>query len=187
MKGLASLGGWLKHFGKPAPSSAAEERAAELEDAESQFNKGQRFAGESGAARNYSQAAEWYLKAAERDHSGAQFNLGLLYGKGQGVRRDEAAADMWLRKAAKSGHPEAQYHVGVRQHRASKSGRPPEASECRIEALTWLLLAMAQGYRGAEPAREFVALEMTRDEVDEAERRAAAFQADETWVGAAPR
>src|SRR5512135_3430024 len=97
--GLASLGGWLKHFGKPALSSAAEERAAEPEDAESQFIMGRRFAGELGAAHNYSQAAEWYLKAAEQDHSGAQFNLGLMYGKGQGVRRDEAAAGMWLRKA----------------------------------------------------------------------------------------
>ena len=180
MKGLASIGGWLWHSGTPASSSAGEEQASEPHDAESQFNMGKRFADAMGSAQNHVQAAEWFLMAGAQDHSEAQFHLGLMYGKGQGVRRDEAAADMWLRKAAKSGHPEAQYHVGVRQHRASKSGRPPGASECRIEALTWLLLAMAQGYRGAEPAREFVALGMTRDEVDEAERRVEAFQADRT-------
>jgi uncharacterized protein len=180
MKGLASIGGWLWHSGKPVVSSAGEERATEPHDADSQFNMGKRIAGEIGAAQNYVQAAKWYLKAAAQDHTEAQFNLGLMYGKGQGVRRDEATAIMWLWKAAKLGHPGAQYHVGVRQYRVSKSSRLPEASKCRIEALTWLLLAVAQSYRGAESAREFVALGMTQDEVNEAERSAAAFQADQT-------
>jgi hypothetical protein len=180
MKGLASIGGWLWHSGKPALSTAGEDRAAEPHDAESQFNMGKRFAGEMGSAQNYVQAVEWYLKAAAQDHSEAQYILGLMYGKGQGVRRDEATASMWLWKAAKLGHPGAQYHAGVRQYRVSKSSRLPEASKCRIEALTWLLLAVAQSYKGAASAREFVALGMTRDEVNEAERRAVAFQGDQT-------
>lgn len=186
MKGLASIGGWLWHSGTPASSSAGEEHATEPHDAESQFNMGKRFADAMGSAQNHVQAAEWFLKAGAQDHSEAQFNLGLMYGKGQGVRRDEATAGMWLRKAAKLGHPGAQYHLGVREHRASKSGSPPGASECRIEALTWLLLAIVQGYRGAESAREFVALGMTRDEVDEAQRRAVAFRAGQTRSVDAP-
>jgi TPR repeat protein len=93
---------------------------------------------------------------------------------------------MWLRKAAKLGHPGAQYHLGVREHRASKSGCPPGASEYRFEALTWMLLAIAQGFLGAESAREFVALGMTRDEVDEARRKAVAFRTGQTRSGDAP-
>ena len=57
---------------------------------------------------------------------------------------------------------------------------PPEASECRIEAFKWLALAVAQGHRGSESAREFVALNMTREEVAEGGRRAMTFTAERT-------
>jgi len=147
------------------------------EDAESQFKLGWGFAARDGAPDDYVQAAEWYLKAARQGHSVAQFNLGLMYGQGQGVVRNQATAEMWLRKAAELGHAGAQYHVGVGAHRASKAVQPSEASECRIEAFKWLQLAVVPGYRGAESAREFVALGMTRDEVDEGGRRAVAFLA----------
>lgn len=178
MMGIASsFGRWLGGSGKPALSSTAERQADSPDDAESQFNLGQRFAGGADEVHDYARAAEWYLKAAGQGHCVAQFNLGLMYGQGQGVRRNEATAGMWLLKAAELGHAGAQYNVGVRQHRASKSGPQPEASECRIEAFKWLELAVAQGCRGSESAREFVALSMTREEVAEGHRRAAAFTA----------
>lgn len=178
MMGIASsFGRWWGRSGKPALNSTVERQAAEPEDAESQFDLGRELAGVEGEAQDYAGAAQWYLKAAGQGHCVAQFSLGLMYGQGQGVRRDEASAGMWLRKAAESGHAGAQYHVGVRQHRASKSGPLPEASECRIEAFKWLELAVMQAYRGSESAREFVALGMTQGEVDEGGRRAAAFAA----------
>lgn len=175
MMGVAFLRRWLGRSAKPALNSTAGQPAAAPGDAESQFNLGQRFAGGNGEAPDHAQAAEWYLKAAGQGHCVAQFHLGLMYGQGQGVQRDDAAAGMWLRQAAELGHAGAQYHVGLRQHRASKSGQLPEASECRIEAFKWLQLAMAQGGREVESAREFVALGMTREEVDEGGRRAMAF------------
>jgi hypothetical protein len=46
-----------------------------------------------------------------------------------------------------------------------------------MEALKWLRLSAAQGYRGAESACEFVTLAMTRDQVSEGGRRATAFVA----------
>ena len=158
-------------------NSSAPLPAAEPEDAESQFNLGLRFADGNGETADYAEALKWYVKAAGQGHCVAQYHLGLMYGRGQGAQRDNATAGMWLRKAAELGHAGAQYHVGLRQHRASKSGQPPEASECRIEAFKWLQLAMGQGGREAESAREFVALGMTREEVDEAGRRATAFAA----------
>ncbi len=172
------LSPWLGRLLKPSLNATTDQPAALPEDAESQFNLGWRLAGADGPIHDYPQAVEWYLKAAGQGHSVAQFNLGLMYGQGQGVARNEAAAGMWLRKAAELGHPGAQYHVGVGQHRASKSAQRSDASECRIEAFKWLQLAVVPGYRGAESAREFVALGMTRAEVDEGGRRAVAFAAD---------
>lgn len=173
--GIAFLGRCLGRHTRPAVPSITELRTTVPEDAESQFNLGLHFAGGDSAVQDFEKAAEWYLKAAGQGHCVAQFNLGLMYGQGQGVRRSEAAAGMWLGKAAESGHAGAQYHSGVRQHRASKSCQPPGASESRIEAFKWLELAVAQGYRGAESAREFVALGMTQGEVDEGGRRASSF------------
>jgi hypothetical protein len=144
-------------------------------DVEAFYRQGFKFANGEGVARDYTQAADWYLKAATQDHSAAQFNLGLLYWQGQGVPRNEATALLWLRRAAELGHAGAQYQVGLRRHRAGKSSPEPEASECRVEAFKWLQLAMAQGHYESRAAREFLALDMTREEVAEGGRRAGAF------------
>jgi TPR repeat protein len=92
------------------------------------------------------------------------------------VPRNEATALLWLRKAAEQGHAGAQYHMGLRRHRAGKSSPEPEASECRVEAFKWLNLAMAQGHHESRTAREFLALDMTREEVAEGGRRAKAYK-----------
>ena len=168
---LKFLGGWL---GRPS-IPASKPPAAAPEDAESQFALGQRFDGPAVTGHDYAQAALWYLKAAVQGHRVAQFNLGMMYGQGKGVLRNQITAAMWLAKAAELGHAGAQYHIGIRRHRAGKSGSVPDASECRIESLKWLQLSVAQGYPGAESAREFVVLEMTSEEAHEGGRRAAGF------------
>jgi TPR repeat protein len=145
-------------------------------DAEALYLQGLKFADGQGVVRDYKQAAERYLKAATQGHSAAQFNLGLLYWQGRGVPRSEATALLWLRKAAEQGHAGAQYHMGLRRHRAGKSSPEPEASECRVEAFKWLHLAMAQGHHESRAAREFLALDMTREEVAEGGRRAKAYK-----------
>jgi hypothetical protein len=99
----------------------------------------------------------------------------MLYWQGHGVARDEAKSLMWMTKAAKLGNAEAQYRLGVQQHLLFREGSNGTAAEGRIEALKWVRLSAGQSFRGAESACEFVALGMTRDEVVEAVRRAAAF------------
>jgi hypothetical protein len=84
---------------------------------------------------------------------------------------------MWLTRASNLGNAAAQYRLGVQQHLACRAGRAESAVEGRIEALKWVRLSAARGYRGAESACEFVALGMTREEVAEGGRRAAAFVA----------
>lgn len=154
-------------------------------DAEALYQQGLEFANGEGVTRDYRQAAECYRKAANQGHSAAQFSLGLMCWQGQGVPREEATALVWLRKAAEQGHAGAQYQVGLRRHRAGKSCPEPEASECRVEAFKWLQIATAQGHHESRKAREFLALDMTREEVAEGGRRAKEYRkAASALVGA---
>jgi TPR repeat protein len=82
-----------------------------------------------------------------------------------------------MTRAAKLGDAAAQYKLGVQQHLACRENRRGTVSGARIEALKWVRLSAAQGYRGAASACEFVALPMTREEVAEGGRRVAAFVA----------
>jgi hypothetical protein len=165
-------------FSRPQKPAAETTETTETKaghgDAEAQFSLGVKFAGE-GAAQDYAQAAQWYLKAADQSHALAQFNLAIMYAAGQGVPRDESKSMGWMQKAADLGDAGAQYHIGLKHHRASLDGRPEAAPESRIQAYKWLQLAAAQGYRGSEAACGFVALAMTRADVVDGSRRIAAF------------
>jgi TPR repeat protein len=151
---------------------------ADPSEAEAQFLRGVKFATGQGVVQDYAQAARWYGQAAEQNHGLAQFNLAMMYGQGQGMARDEAKSSMWMRRSAELGDAGAQYTLGVHQHLACRCGQKGAESEGRIEALKWVRLSAAQGYRGAESACEFVALGMTREEVAEGGRRVAVFVAD---------
>lgn len=86
----------------PAQASSELPTAAILE-AESQFQRGLRYATGEGGAQDLAEAAHWYRKAAEGGHAGAQKHLGLLYASGKGVARDLSEAERWLRKASEQG------------------------------------------------------------------------------------
>lgn len=165
---FAFLNRW---FSPPhAPGINPTDELSGPKDADAQFSLAQRFG--AGSHVDHAQASQWYRKAAEQGHCAAQFHLALMYAQGKGVARDETAALLWLRRAAEAGHGGAQYHLGVRLYRASKYKIGSEASELRIASLNWLQRAVAQSCSGAESAREFVLLGMTRPEVMEGERRA---------------
>jgi TPR repeat protein len=144
---------------------------------EAQFLMGSKFEGGTGVVQDYVQAAHWYAKAAEQNHSLAQLNLAILYAQGQGVGKDDAKSLMWLTRAANLGNATAQYRLGIHEHLACRKGLVPATAECRIEALKWVRLSAAQGYRPAEGACEFVALSMTREEVAQTAVRVGAFVA----------
>ena len=175
--GISFLGRWFNRSRNSTGSYNTEEQDADPVDAVSQFELGKKFADGKDVDQDNEQAVGWYLKAANQNHHEAQFKLGVMYGRGEGVTRDEGTAMRWLRREAESGHVGAQYNVGVKEHRASKSSRDGAASECRIEAFKWLQLATTASYRNAESALVFVSMEMTREEVGEGGRRAAAFSA----------
>ena len=170
---LASLRRWVTR--STTSSAAIADNPSLPGAAEALFVEGLSFANGQGVTRDYALAAACYTEAAEQGHSVAQLNLAALYERGQGVARDEGRARMWLIKAANLGNAAAQYRLGVHEHLACRTGRPGSIAEGRIEALKWVGLSAAQGYRGAQNACEFISLGMTREEVAEGWRRAAAF------------
>ncbi|HWC59822.1 MAG TPA: tetratricopeptide repeat protein [Verrucomicrobiae bacterium] len=165
-------------FGSPAvPAQETVEAQAERGVADAQFTLGVKFANAKGAAQDYAQAANWYRKAAEQGHALAQLNLGVMYAEGQGMVSDKAQSMLWIDRAAHLGDAGAQHRLGINHHRASLDRFPVNASESRIEAYKWLQLSDDQGYRNSDMARGLVNLQMTNEEVADANRRVADFVA----------
>jgi len=84
-------------------------RAAELGDANAQYNLGLRHYIE----RDYDAASEWYLKAAAQNHTGAMNYLGWLYYEGLGVEKNKATAAQWFLGVALKGNADAQNRYEV--------------------------------------------------------------------------
>jgi TPR repeat protein len=163
--------------GPTAPVQETVEAQAARGNADAQFSLGLRFANGHGRELDYTQAAQWYLKAAEQSHALAQFNLGVIYAEGQGVPSDKAQSMLWFDRAAHLGDAAAQYRLGITHHRESLEPSPANASESRIEAYKWLQLSDDQGYRNSDMACGLVTLQMTKEEVADGNRRVAGFVA----------
>jgi TPR repeat protein len=83
-------------------------------DVESMFALGVLlFEGPGDYPVNYTESAEWNLKASQLDHPQAQYNLGNAYQKGLGVVKDDEQAAYWWQRAAAQGMPNAAYNLGV--------------------------------------------------------------------------
>ena len=155
-------------------------KAAEQGDINAQLKLGAMYAtlyeAGKGVVRDYGESIKWYgkaadqyRKAAELGDDRAQCNLGLMYLNGQGVPQDYAEAAKWYRKAADQGQVNSQYNLGVQY---SKGQGVPQND---VEAYIWLSLAAAQGDIDAPRSRDIVAERMSREEIAEGQRRAAAF------------
>jgi TPR repeat protein len=179
---------WYRRFRSPAPASDEKgaRNRADQGDAEAQFGLGLKYGTGPAAALDFVQAAHWFRKAAAQDHGLAQFNLGMMLVQGQGLPKDDAEALTWFRKSAEGGDVGSQYMLGTRCHRSSMGQAHEVSSESRIEAYKWFHLAMAQGYKGSEAARERVTLGMTSEEVTEGNHRAASFVARKAGSGERP-
>lgn len=55
--------------------------------------------GSSGVPRNFTKAAQLFLKAAEAGDAQAMVNLGVMLSQGDGVPRDNNKAEFWWKKA----------------------------------------------------------------------------------------
>jgi len=131
-----------------------------------------------GVTQDYTEAFKWYRKAADQGDEEAEFNLGNSYNFGRGVIQDYSEAVKWYRKAAAQGFAQAQYNLGA--HYGDGKG----VTQNDLEAYIWSSLAAAQGIQEAPHNRDFFASHMSREEIIEGQRRAAAFVPQKETPGA---
>ena len=119
-------------------------KAADLGDAEGQYNVAGLYRWGDGVPKSVSEAEKWYLKAAEGGYSSAWNSLGDIYRDGaEGVEKDYAKAMYWYRKDADEGHSWSQYEVGqMYENGEGVSKSIPEAKK-------WYQKAADQGYQEA--------------------------------------
>jgi uncharacterized protein len=86
-----------------------------------------------GVQQDFTQAAQWYLKAAEQGDTVAQLQLGNMYQLGKGVTQSYVMAYMWLDLAASRGNVNARE---IRRVVASKMD-PSDIAEAKRMAEEW--------------------------------------------------
>ncbi|HTL18616.1 MAG TPA: tetratricopeptide repeat protein [Patescibacteria group bacterium] len=190
---------------KPPADVAAVRSKAEAGDAAAQAQLGQLYARGEGVTNSYSEAAKWFSRAADQTNSAGLLGLGELCEAGQGVPKDMAKAVQLYRRSAELGNPDGEYTLafmyesgrGVRQsqaeaakwyQRAAEHGQPLAQYDLgqrynlgvglkadKVEALKWLILAADQDQPDAASLRDKVKKELSSSQVEEARRRAAAF------------
>ena len=82
-------------------------KAANLGDAQAQYNVGTIYVQGLGVVRNDDEALKWFLLASEQGFPLAQSNLGWMYEQGFGSPQNVLLAFMWGTLGARSGDPDA--------------------------------------------------------------------------------
>jgi TPR repeat protein len=132
----ATLGILFERIGKTDEAVACLRRAADLGDAEAQYNlalllaKGQ---GEGGAAADPEGAFLYLEQAAQQGVASAQSRLALAYGQGQGVAADGVEAHKWLLLASHRGDALAKANLTFSQSQMT----PAQMLEAARRAKSW--------------------------------------------------
>lgn len=108
----------------------------------------------------------WIRLAADQGDAGAQATLGFMYADGRGVPQDYAEAVRWYRRAADQDHAVAQSNLGVMYF----NGRG--VAQDYVTAHMWANLGAAQGNERARELRDFLAEQMSSEQVAAAQRAA---------------
>jgi TPR repeat protein len=115
---------------------------------------------------------ELKVKAENGDLS-AQNRLGWMYQFGESVPRNAGEAAKWFLMAAEQGDPTAQNHLAWMYH--DGEGVPRD----HAEAYKWFTLA-------SEHENKRIARHMTKEEIEEGKKRAAAFAKKRKTRGQTP-
>lgn len=123
---------------------------------------------------DYKTAFEVWRPLAEKGLSSAQFNLAAMYSGGYGVRKDDTKAVYWLKKAAYQRHPIAQNDLGF--HYMYGQGVEPNLINAYMwfgfAALNLSMIGEREDSALAASNRDLVAKQMSRSQIDEAQRLA---------------
>ena len=137
------------------------QQSAALGDVRGEVNLARMYAkGKAGLVPNYSIAVSWFDKAATQGYADAQYSLGVLYVTGNGVPLNYKKAQELFANAADQNNASAQYQLGLMNFKGK--GMPVNL----IEAYKWL--SLAGDYDDAPIYREYIALKMNKEQVDQA-------------------
>jgi uncharacterized protein len=142
---------------------------AEQGNSEAQVLIGQMYSRGQGVPLDFAKAIKWFKAAAEQGNSDGQLHLGLAYLKGVGVEKDVAQALKWLKLSANQGNVVAQLDLGLAFRNLSSIPHD------YVEAWMWFELAARQGDPLAPKQRDSLQRFMTRQQVEQARVRAAAW------------
>ncbi|MBF0422641.1 MAG: sel1 repeat family protein [Magnetococcales bacterium] len=120
--------------------------------------------------QNYPEALKWHTLAAEQGNPLSQHDLATMYLEGMGVLPDVRKAYEWFLKAALQRDAKAQNNLGILY--ATGQG----VAEDLIEAAKWFILAQSQGMQDAEDNLAIAREDLTPEQLEEAWRRAQAWQ-----------
>jgi uncharacterized protein len=143
---------------------------AEAGDPRAQDDLGDAFRDGNGVPEDIAQAIHWYGQAAEQGNPMSQYSLGVLYDEGRGVPKDIRIAFQWFLAASNGVFSPAQWNVGLCYAKGEGVAKD------LIEALKWVIIAAKLGHEQAGECLGVLARQMTSQQVEEAERRAAAWQ-----------
>ncbi|MEB0280865.1 MULTISPECIES: tetratricopeptide repeat protein [unclassified Mucilaginibacter] len=86
-------------------------QAAELGNAEAQYNLGYCYQQGIEVPKNDSIANTWLLKSAKQGWLNAQFKIAYSYAAGRGTNKNDIQAFFWSLQCAKQGDPECMFNV----------------------------------------------------------------------------
>ena len=128
-----------------------------------QYNLGFMYDNGQGLTQDSAKAVKWYRLAAEQAHGDAQLNLGAMYRSGRGVPEDFVKAAKWFRLAADQGNAIAQDNLGILYYFGHG------VLQDNLIAHMWTNLAFKNGAPEAGIRRDFIAEEMTKVDISQAE------------------
>lgn len=158
--------------------------------APAQYNLGDMYLEGQGAPKDVALGAKWHRKAAEQGFPMSQFRLGELYAKGQGVEQDQALSLKWLGKAKAAGvtlpppdagkEPADAAPVDAALSQAARNDTKYAGAQYKLSAMyfngngvprdlvlayMWVKLAAHHGSEEAKRDRQFIASEMTQEQM----------------------
>lgn len=139
-----------------------------------QYYLGKLYRRGDGLPRNYELAFEWLQKSAEQGYAKGMNLLGILYASGQGVEKNVDRAFDLVQRAAELGDSAAQLSLALMYIQGKGTERD------YIEGIKWHTISDLSETPGAGLPPDWAVNNMTPEDIEEAERRAA------EWLAAHP-
>ncbi len=125
--------------------------------------------------KDYDAAVKWYLRAGDKGNALAESTLGDIYYYGRGVPQDYKTAALWWERAAEQGVGVAQLNLSVLY--ANGEGVARDLVKSHMYAnLAAAQLPLGKDYEIAVQNREYIAEQMTPEQIAQAQLRAKAWQ-----------